>query len=40
MAQPAQDVEQIDYSKLFYLTYEAEPEDYELYNDDGISPVS
>lgn len=40
MAQPAQDVEQIDYSKLFYLTYEAEPEDYELYNDDGISTVS
>ena len=30
LAQPAQDVEQIDYSKLSYFAYDAAPEDYKI----------
>lgn len=40
LAQPAKDVEHIDYSTLRYITFDADPATYQLYNDDGISPLT
>lgn len=39
LAAPADNVEQIDYNTLHYITWKAEPESYELYNDDGCSRI-
>ena len=40
VAKPAQTVEEIDYRSLKYITYEADPETYEMYNDDGITRIN
>lgn len=40
LAQPAQNVEQINYDELHYITYNAKPKDYMMYNDDGVTPVN
>ncbi len=37
LAAPALSTAEIDYSTINYITYDADPLDYELYNDDGIS---
>lgn len=39
LAAPTKSVEEIDYSTILYLTYDADPESYELYDDDGISRI-
>lgn len=35
----AKNVDDIDYSKIKYLTYKANASDYELYNDDGLTRI-
>ena len=39
LAAPAKSVGEIDYATITYLTYDADPETYELYDDDGISRI-
>ncbi len=39
VAAPAETVEKLDYSTIRYITFDAEPSSYELYNDDGISRI-
>ena len=39
LANPAENTMGVDYGSLTYLCHGAAPEDYELYNDDGISPA-
>ncbi len=40
VAAPAETVEKLDYSTIKYITFDADPASYELYNDDGISPIA
>ncbi len=39
LAAPAECVDKIDHDTIRYITYEAEPEQYELYTDDGVSRI-
>ncbi len=39
LAKPAKTTAELDLDHLTYLTFNARPEDYELYRDDGITPV-
>ena len=38
-AEPARSTRELDYGTLRYFTFDADREDYELYNDDGVTAV-
>ncbi|SFB87947.1 glycoside hydrolase family 31 protein [Butyrivibrio sp. YAB3001] len=40
LAKPAMHVDEIDYSTLSYITYDADSSSYNMYNDDGVTPVN
>ncbi len=39
LAEPAENTSKIDYSTIRYITFEGNPEEYDLYNDDGITAI-
>ena len=39
LAKPAACVDEINYASLTYISYDADPDQYELYTDDGVTRI-